>query len=155
MKDAMNNIPLIAAIALALTSPIANSKEIACRNVERYQNEGAFIVEATLTLTHGEISQVSIDRITEVYATKTGYTCSATIKNGEANNKWEISGRRTFISIEPDESDEPSSLVITQTAKGYILDTKNLSKATCGARVQWPDQVFVPVAGGKCVIRDP
>ena len=148
----MKNISAVSALALVLTAAQAEAKEITCRNVERYHDEGALTVKVTLTATQGKISQVAIEKLTEVYATKTGYTCNATLKNGVTNNKWEVTARETLVSVDPDESGEPSSLIITRAKDGYILKTNNLSKAACGARTEWPAQVFVPLAGGKCKV---
>jgi len=148
----MKNISAVSAMALVLTVTQAGAKEISCRNVERYHDEGAFTVEVTLTATQGKISQVAIEKITEVYATRTGYTCNATLKIGMANNKWEATSRETLVSVDPDESGEPSSLIITRVKKGYILKTNKLSKAACGARTEWPAEIFVPLAGGRCKV---
>ena len=148
----MKNFPVICTLTLALAQTWVEAKQIACRHIDRYEDEGAITTDVTLTVAQGKLSRVAIEQTTELYQARAGYSCSATLTNGETNNMWAINGQETLISVEPDESGEPSSLAIIQTRGGYILKTKNLSRATCGVRGEWPTKVYVPLKGGTCKV---
>jgi hypothetical protein len=148
----MKHMPTTLALVLALAQAQVEARIIACRHIYQYNGEGAITTDVTLNATQAIVSRVAVEQTTELYQAKTGYTCSATLTNGAPNNKWEARGRETDISVEPDESGEPSSLAIIRVRGGYILKTKKLSRTTCGVRGEWPAKIYVPLAGGKCKV---
>ena len=97
----------------------------------------------------GRIENVALEQtIAPRNPSKAGYTCRANVADGVPNSHWETRGDKTIVSIAPDEMGEPSFLTIIKVKRGYVLKTKNLSKVECAARMEWPEQVFIPASGG-------
>ena len=137
------------AVALILTATQAESKEVSCQTVERLTDQGSFDLTAILSVAKGRIENVALEQtIAPRNPSKVGYTCRANVADGVPNSHWETRGDKTIVSIAPDETGEPSSLAIIKVKRGYVLKTKNRSKAECAARVEWPEQVFIPAPGG-------
>lgn len=126
------------------------AKELACDATLRFGDEGAMRMHVSLTVQNGQITAVALQRLTEVFSSHTGYTCTATLQRGTPGSAWSRHGSTTRITIAPDESGKPSALVLVARKNGYLLQTHDLPTATCGARVQWPEKVFFPMTGGVC-----
>ena len=107
-------------------------------------------MSAQLRLAQGQPVEVTLEHVTKLLSPLTGSTCRAHLGLGDAGSMWSIQGPLTHVSMPPDGTGKPSSMDIQAVKGGYIVKTKHLSTAQCGARGQWPDEVFIPTAGGPC-----
>jgi hypothetical protein len=98
----------------------------------------------------GEMVAVALDTTSVALATNTGATCSAAFKRGAPYTTWRREGRALRIATSEAEVDGPSALVVQRSRQGYVLDLAGLSRASCGARADWPSRVVVPLQGGVC-----
>lgn len=106
-----------------------------------------------MRIEQGRPSMIELSHLTLVYGTKTGYQCDARFVSTEPTNTWQFTGNKTAISSTGETPEESSRLVIERWARGYRLETRNLSTAECGVRAQWPESVFIPERGGRCRTR--
>jgi hypothetical protein len=138
---------------LQLLIGTAYAKEINCSSELRFEDEGTITMSVKLIQDGTQLHHVELENTTVVNATKTGYTCSAEFDRNAPSNSWSTNGSLITIKSQSEGEEEPSRMTIKRTPKGYLIDTRNLSKVTCGARAEWPVSVFVPMQGSRCKTR--
>ena len=140
-------------LVLAVTSGSLAAKEIHCFSEVKFAGEGSLQMTVNMRIEQGRPSMIELSHLTLVYGTKTGYQCDARFVSNEPTNTWLFNGSKTEISSASETPEESAHLVIEHGARGYRLETGNLSTSGCGVRAQWPESVFIPERGGRCRTR--